>query len=404
MTRRGTPGVHRTLLACTLGMVVGGCTVLDGVRSHPSGSLGGTILWHSGASAFAPGPAFDGTTVYYRSAVDTLTAVDAATGTVRWAVSIGHEASPQATILGCIVAGDVVVCDDLDLVAFRRTDGGLAWHFHTPDDDQGFLSMTAFGSTVYAGSIDVGTVYAIDANSGTELWEHVLFPGDSTQVTAWDPVTDGNIVVAAFTYYDWTNHPRAGAAELDASTGALRWLIYYPPPAQNAANLTRSTALWQNVVLGTASLGTIYALDRATGTVLWTLPGVGNLPPDMGGGPVVGDDRSLVVANSTLFATSNSGWFVAYDLNAEKEAWRVEGRYPGPGGPGGSAQPAVRIPTDGSSVYVVYLSGQINAFSATGPDLEWDVGDWHVPFMICPAVGSDRIFAVRSDGLYALHK
>ncbi|HTR78784.1 MAG TPA: hypothetical protein VMH39_11765, partial [Gemmatimonadaceae bacterium] len=83
MTRRGTPGVHRTLLACTLGMAVGGCTVLDGVRGHPSGSLGGTVIWHSGASAFVPEPAFDGTTVYYRSAVDTLTAVDAATGTVR---------------------------------------------------------------------------------------------------------------------------------------------------------------------------------------------------------------------------------------------------------------------------------------------------------------------------------
>ena len=159
-----------------------------------------------------------------------------------------------------------------------------------------------------------------------------------------------------------------------------------------------STALWQDVVLGASvAAGTIYALDRTTGAIRWTLPGVGRDPPLLQSLPVTADFRSIAVSGSVAYVASASCWLVAYDLVAHSELWRFEI-------PDGSYNDAP-IAVDSSAVYVAALGGQLDALSTKAPKSLWSAGKGAPDsFFGTVALGTDRIFAIRADGFYALPK
>jgi outer membrane protein assembly factor BamB len=159
----------------------------------------------------------------------------------------------------------------------------------------------------------------------------------------------------------------------------------------------RSTALWQNEVLApSAAAGVIYALDRGTGAVQWTLPGVGTYPPQFNSHPATQDIRVVTVSGSTLYAISTSCWLVAYDLSTHAELWRVAS-------PAGAAT-AERIFSDGNTVYGLYGNGQLIAFSATAPSIRWLAGTSALPFNGPVTLGADRVFATGASGFFALSK
>ena len=230
--------------------------------TEPHGSSpSGRVLWHAGVATAFPEPAYDGTAASFITAAPWI---PLQRSTRKLAPSggpsrLGIRLLRQRDDSRGASRRDVVACDDLDIVAFHRTDGSFAWRLHDPGDP-GMLSMFVVGSTIYAGSFS-GMVYAVDAPTGTLKWSQAVFPGDSTAaLTPGDRIADTGIVVTAFTR--WESSPRAGAVAFNPQTGTQLWRVFYPPPLTprlwNRSD-GEAQALWQNVVLGTGGDGTIYA-------------------------------------------------------------------------------------------------------------------------------------------------
>lgn len=369
----------------------------DLTSSHTNGTGQPTILWRVPAAAAAPSdPAFDGTTAYFLDNSHEVVAIDGRSGIKRWTSSTGTVGGGTYTDGGCVMAASVVTCGDDDLIGLRPSDGTVLWRYHaTVGYSPGYFPQVAVGTTVYAGSPS-GTVYAVDATSGAARWVVKPFPADTEGISIFDPSADSGIVVAGFTKFLVTKPSIGGVVALDAGTGQVRWIAYFPQPDSTIGTNARSTVLWQDIVLAPSnSGGVIYAFDRTTGAVQWTLPGVGTGPPQFPGS-FSQDLRNLTISGSTLFAASLSDWLVAYSLPDRSELCRVAS-------PSGSADPR-RIVTDGQFVYVGLVNGQLVSYSVAKPGVAWEIGESPNGFFGTVAIGTDRIFAVRQDGFYALAK
>jgi outer membrane protein assembly factor BamB len=371
-----------------------GCSKLD---LAPGSST--QVIWHvAGMGSEGGAPGFDGTTAFFLNGTHGVVAIDAQSAVQRWSASTGTVGGGTYGEAGCITAGAVVACGDEDIIGFNRSDGSLAWRYHaTMGYSPGFFSPTVVGTSLYAGSPS-GTVYAIDATAGVARWATRPFPTDTELISIFDPSADNDIVVAGFTkFLPSPIQPVGGVVALDAATGQVRWIAYFPHPDSTLQTNGRSTALWQNLVLApSAAAGTIYALDRGTGAVQWALPGVGAYPPQFNSHPATQDLRAVTVYGSTLYAISISCWLVAYDLSSRTELWRIAS-------PDG-ASTVERVFSDGQAVYALYGSGGLISYSASAPSIRWTAGSSTAQFNGPVALGSDRVFATGAAGFYALSK
>jgi outer membrane protein assembly factor BamB len=185
---------------------------------------------------------------------------------------------------------------------------------------------------------------------------------------------------------------------VDARTGAIRWNTVIPRILPDSDTGASFVALWQNLVLVSAMSGRIFAIDRGSGAILWSVPGVGTRPPSSisPNAPMPSDVRAIVVVGTRLLASSEAGWFVTYDLATHLEISRsdpkIEGSQDG------------RIVSDGKSIYVVYLTGAVVVFSATEGSPASMAGRAGGPLIIQVALGSDRFFVPGDDGFYAYAK
>ncbi|NUW42788.1 outer membrane protein assembly factor BamB family protein [Nonomuraea rhodomycinica] len=151
-------------------------------------------------------PVVTGGVVYATSGDGTVSALDAATGAVRW----------------------------------RHRTGGSVEDGH----------VVAHGAVYAAGS--VGGLVALDAGTGRPRWSRKL-------------IVSGHLVVAAGRLYLWTRHPtwslKAELVALDATSGKRLWSF---EPAGDM--LTPEPVLAGDVVLAGSDHGVVYALAPATGT------------------------------------------------------------------------------------------------------------------------------------------
>jgi outer membrane protein assembly factor BamB len=370
------------------------CSLFDG----PGGTAVRT-LWHVAGTGSGGGPpAFDGSTAFFLNGSHGVVAIDGQSGIQRWSASTGTIGGSTYGEAGCLVAAGLVTCGDDDVVAFSRLDGKLTWRYHaTVGYSPGFFSAVTVGTSIYAGSPS-GTVYALDATTGVARWVTRPFPTDSELISIFDPSADSDIVVAGFTkFLPSPTQPIGGVVAFDASTGQLRWISYFPQADPAIPTNGRSTAIWNGYILApSATGGVIYALDRASGTIRWTLPGVGTYPPQFNSYPATQDTRIVSVYGSTLYAISISSWLVAYDLPSRTELWRVAS----PAGASGFG----RIFSDGQAVYGQYGNGQIISYSASGSAIRWVAGSSTAPFIGPVALGTDRVFVTGVAGFYALSK
>jgi outer membrane protein assembly factor BamB len=210
--------------AVAVGRYLGAATEETVFAGSASGQLcaidatSGAIRW---LAAVAPGraatvyaPRLDGDLVIARFTVfDTpvsggLVAVDAGTGHERWRVSSSASVDGAAWAGGPEVCGDVVVLSepDGDLVAFRRSDGGVAWTVpraaSLPVRD--FRALAASATLLVAGSLG-GRLMAYSISSIREKWR---FEGGSGSVgfglvvddrAVYAPYTDGRLVAVSLT-------------------------------------------------------------------------------------------------------------------------------------------------------------------------------------------------------------
>jgi outer membrane protein assembly factor BamB len=169
------------------------------------------------------------------------------------------------------------------------------------------------------------------------------------------PTTDGTDVVAGYTTF--SAPPVGGVVVLDPVTGRERWRASFPRASDPllGTGSNGGPILAGDLVIASSGDGTVYAFDRAKGSIAWTLPPISTLSPILQGPFPLPDTpgadyRPLARTWRTLFVGSLKGQVIAYDLTTRREKWRYEGVYNG--------SVSFGLASDDRSVYVPYASGR----------------------------------------------
>jgi outer membrane protein assembly factor BamB len=153
-------------------------------------TLGGGIGWDSGV-------------LYASTGYSELIAIDGASGNIKWRQPLDYPARSAPTIAGGVVA--VVTQNDL-LLTFDPVSGTPGWRFVGKVTDVttsvAVAGAPAFDSGILVAGFSSGTLAALDANSGTPVWEQSMAsafgqasPLDFSDVVA-PPVIAGGVVYA----------------------------------------------------------------------------------------------------------------------------------------------------------------------------------------------------------------
>lgn len=301
-------------------------------------------VWRYAAGAAAHGsPAVWAGTVYTTDAAGTLHAVDADSGELRWSVETGptlpwawgHESGDlylSAPLLG-EVAGAMRLwfgAGDGKLYAVDPGNGRVLWSLPTEGRIRSTPALA--GGTVVVGSAD-GSVYAADAASGELRWRFDTggraldsgdFGYDRKTVQSSPAIADGRVFVGSRKGSLYAIDLETGTGLWEASHG-LSWVNGAPAVADGrvfagssdgrfiqAVNADTGEELWRqrsgvvwsspvvvggSVVFSEAS-GLVRALDSATGETLWHT----YLPVGTWSSPVVDDGTLFIGSDDGLYA------------------------------------------------------------------------------------------------------
>jgi PQQ-dependent dehydrogenase (methanol/ethanol family) len=142
---------------------------------------------------------------------------------------------------------------------------------------------------------------------------------------------------------------------VDARTGDLIWEYKRKLPEGVRGKTNRAIAMWGTTLINSSSDNFIYALDMATGKLVWETP---VLNPKMraptSGGPIIANGKVITGRQCQPDATRESCVITAHDAKTGKELWRFH-TIPGPGEPGDESWGGIPM------------------------EQRWHVGTWMVP-------------------------
>jgi outer membrane protein assembly factor BamB len=163
--------------------------------------------------------------------------------------------------------------------------------------------VTAGGSNTSSAT----SLYALDATTGAIEWGPVALGG----AYWWSGLTyDGGRV--------FTVNGSGQMQAFDAATGALGWTIQLPAQSSFSSAPTASNGIVYTG--GAGSGGTVYAVDEATGSVLWTAAVMN------------GDDSSPAVSSSGVYVSYACGQTYDFDPSSGKLLWHRATTCSGGGG------------------------------------------------------------------------
>ncbi|MCE7031380.1 outer membrane protein assembly factor BamB [Lysobacter sp. GX 14042] len=255
--------------------------VRGGVRAYDLRS--GAQVWHYPSDLrLSGGPGVGDGLVVVGGLDGEVVALDAASGEERWSAQVGNEVISAPMIgLGMVF----VRSNDGRLTAFDVRNGERRWFWN---HDVPPLSVRGNGRSVlgpgyvFIGNDD-GTLVALAAGDGRPLWEVPV--GQQEGRTELDrmadvdgqPLLDGTAIYA--TSFKGTT------IAIDAPSGQPMWA------SENGG--LGGLAAGASVLVATAGDGTVYGLDKTTGSALWQQPGLlrrgVSAPAAQGEYAVVGD-------------------------------------------------------------------------------------------------------------------
>jgi outer membrane protein assembly factor BamB len=283
-----------------------------------------------------------------------LYAIDAASGALHWKYSTGGGIRSSATVdHGVLYVGS----SDGFFYALNAGDGSLKWK-HEFDHAIG-SSPTVNGATVYVNAS--GYTNALDTATGNIIWQ--------TPTSSQLPTYNGSPTVAYGLLFTGTWEGPFTNGALNASNGALQWSIlpgesYTNPAVVNgivytadadaiklkAVDAYTGAVKWsyydyhfgsvtaptvaQGKVFFTDPYGYLYAIDSATGSLIWKTESLGAV--QAGFQPsnyIVGVFSDPIVAGGIVYVGCNDGFIYAVDATTGQIKWHFGagiGSYPGP--------------------------------------------------------------------------
>jgi outer membrane protein assembly factor BamB len=345
------------------------------------------------SGGIAPSPTVVDNTVYigsvYGSDTDSIGnptdyqgsiyAVDSQTGEEVWefAGARGGIPSSPTVVDGTVYAGSFDLTSrrtvsgyNIDyegyIYAIDSQTGEEVWEF-TGTSGTIISSPTVVDETLYIGDYEInidtssndvsteGSLYAIDSQTGEEVWE---FTGTSGTITSSPIVVDGTVYIQSDYERESNNaNYERSLYAIDSETGDLVWEFVMSDGGG------RSTP---TVVDGTVYVGSdnnsLYAVDAETGDEVWRFTE-----------PSGQVQSSPTVMDGTVYVGSNDRTLYAVDAETGDEQWR----FTKPSEAVLSSPTVVRNPANGSSIGSRVLLGTLghhNVFAENGPTQPGEVG------------------------------
>ncbi|MFD0344560.1 PQQ-binding-like beta-propeller repeat protein [Streptomyces sp. NPDC127117] len=325
------------------------------------------IRWRYATGGVASSPVAVGGELYVGSTDKKVYALDAATGTKKWAFDTGGEvSSTPAVASGMVYVGSA----DGYIHALDRITGAEAWAFDTGNPVTN-RSLAADGGTVYGCDESTGAtgskVYALDAATGTAKWA----------VEHW--AASSPTVAHGLVYFGDQELTRLYA--LDAATGATKWTL-------KSDGTVYGMAVADGILYFTcgeshdgpyARVNSVSAVNAATGAFQWNTDQVGPL------------FTTPAVANRVVYVNGRRGDGKIYALNANGTRKWVFGT----GGKYSSS------PTLAGGVVYVGSDEKVYALDATTGAEKW-VLDTGGKVSSTPAVADGVVYVSRDKYVYAL--
>ena len=226
-------------------------------------------------------------------------------------------------------------------------------------------AAVADGVVYVSGSDGVGgSVFALDAATGTEIWRAGLIPPNS--------VMDSSPVVANSVVYIGNGSGYVHA--LDATTGEERWAFRTGDAVLSSPTVVNGT------VYSGSNDGNLYAIDAGSGAERWRLET---------GGPVW---STPAVADGVVYIASRDGSLYAADAATGTARWQFTTRAPI------ESSPAV----ESGVVYVGSDDGSLCAIDAATGSERWAFATG-APVRSSPAVAEGAVYVGSDDGsVYAI--
>ena len=333
------------------GLVVAGA---DDGRLHAVDAVTGRERWSFKAGgAIRARASFVGADVVVQADDGVLYRLDGRTGVPRWRATIAaptrrlalddpasryeNRASAVAAASGRLYVGT----HEGRILAMDAREGTIIWQFKTSDAIVA-TPVLAHGR-VYCGSFD-GSVYALDASSGALAWKHDT-GGPVTSAVA----VSGRTVLAGSRSFDFE--------ALDAATGTGIWTNYFWFTwVESPATAVKSVAY-----VGSSDGGTVSAID-ATGRSTWKTDVQGSA---WGQPAVIGATVYEGVAGVLHYIAPHRGSLVALDRTTGKIVWWYPAR-PSDPAPKGAAPYgfAGSVAVGNGLVFAGGLDGVLYAFAA----------------------------------------
>lgn len=332
-------------------------------------------------------PAVDEAAVYTLSPGHTLVKRALSDGRELWRQSTGETDNTYGYRLA--VAHTRVLTGEWDLAAFDADTGRHQWTFR-PSEGEGYGQyMGAIDRDLVLAGSRSGHVAAVHITDGRTRWLRTVVADRESIVRP--PVVDGSDVIAA---YSVTRTPwRGGVVSLNLADGREQWRFVYPGAPDRDTSATGHAVITDHLVFVASQTGEVFALDRTTGALQWTIPPAVD-PSNTRHPQHEHDYRTLALHKQILGITSFSGQVVGIDIETRREVWRFDGRVLGSGG-------YELVPGHGS-FYAPFFTGYLAAIDAETGVLHWQTHDPALGFNRGPVIVGPDLLLAGTSGTWRL--
>jgi polyvinyl alcohol dehydrogenase (cytochrome) len=248
-------------------------------------------------------------TRYATAARTTLKAADVPTLKLKWAIGFAgvNSARAQPAVIGDRV---FVGSESGDVLALNAKTGCTYWRYHAQAGIRSAISVGPYkraGQAGYAVYFADGTpsAYAVDANTGQELWSRKLDDHTFARATGSPTLYNGRLYV-----------PLAGVGE-EGQGGQARYECCTFRGSVSALDANTGTVVWKSYTIPDAPAA---RGKNAEGRTIWGPSGAG-----VWGAPTVDPDRrSIYITTGNNYsgpATMTSDAVIAMDMETGRHRW-----------------------------------------------------------------------------------
>jgi outer membrane protein assembly factor BamB len=269
------------------------------------------VLWTydlrtQGRSGFDALPGTDGTRVFFESGPVAIVALDPASGREIWRTLLTSGGGAANLV---VRDGRVFVPEQLSVTALDAATGRILWTAAT-DSIQG-AEAAADGDAIYVGERG-GGVRAFAVGTGAPLWATNFGEAWPYWSTVRGLVVSGDTVYAAgLRYLNPLGGLKSGViVALARGTGKVLWRYETP---ENQADVIAAPALADSVLIASNLYGgSIFAVNRFTAARAWVVPG---LPTGFG------PSHAASILGRVAYLGSNDGYAYALDVATGRVLW-----------------------------------------------------------------------------------